>query len=84
MSVKDQWGRKQNQTDSLRTHHTPFSVSANTSGSSRAKSWVQSLGQKDPLDEGMATHCGIFAWRIPWIEEPARVQFMGSQKVSHY
>ena len=32
--------------------------------------WVQSLGQEDPLEEGMATHCSILAWRIPWTEEP--------------
>ena len=32
--------------------------------------WVQSLGQKDPLEEGMATHSSILAWRIPWLEEP--------------
>ena len=32
--------------------------------------WVQSLGQKDPLEEGMATHSSILAWRIPWTEEP--------------
>jgi hypothetical protein len=32
---------------------------------------------EDPLEEGMSTHCGIFAWRILWIEEPARVQFIG-------
>ena len=33
--------------------------------------WVRSLGQKDPLEEGMAIHSSIFAWRIPWIEEPS-------------
>ena len=32
--------------------------------------WVQSLGREDPLEEGMATHSNIFAWRIPWTEEP--------------
>ena len=40
---------------------------------------VQSLGQVDPLEEGMATHSSIFAWRIPWTEEPDRLQFVGSQ-----
>ena len=34
---------------------------------------VQSLGQEDPLEEGMATHSRIFAWRIPWTEEPGRL-----------
>ena len=40
--------------------------------------WVQLLGQEDPLEEGMATHSSILAWRIPWIEEPGRVQSMVS------
>ena len=34
------------------------------------KTWVQSLSQEDPLEEGMATHSGILAWRMPWTEEP--------------
>ena len=34
------------------------------------ETWVQSLGQEDPLEKGMATHFSIFAWRIPWTEEP--------------
>ena len=42
---------------------------------------VQSLGWEDPLDEGMATHSSIIAWRIPWTEEPDRLQSKGSQKV---
>ena len=36
--------------------------------------WVQSLGQEDPLEERMATHASIFAWRISWTEEPGRLQ----------
>ena len=40
---------------------------------------VQSLGWEDPLEEGMATHSSILAWRIPWTEEPARLQSVGSQ-----
>ena len=35
--------------------------------------WVQSLGQEDPLEEGMATHSSILAWRFPWTEEPGRL-----------
>ena len=45
--------------------------------------WVQSLGQEDPLEEGMATHSGIHAWSIPWTEEPGRLQSTGSQRVGH-
>ena len=37
------------------------------------ETWVQSLGQADPLEMGMATHSSILAWRIPWIEEPGRL-----------
>ena len=41
--------------------------------------WLQSLGQEHPLEEGMATHSNIFAWRIPRTEEPGRLQSIGSQ-----
>ena len=44
---------------------------------------IQSLGPEDPLEEGMATHSGILAWRIPWMEEPGRLQSTGSQRVGH-
>ena len=40
-------------------------------------------GRGDPLEEGMATHSSILAWRIPWTEEPGRLQSMGSQRVRH-
>ena len=44
---------------------------------------VPSLGQKNPLQKEMATHSSIFAWEIPWTEEPSGLQFMGLQKVRH-
>ena len=44
---------------------------------------VWSLGQEDPLEEGMATHCSILVWRIPWTEEPDRLQSIGLQTVGH-
>ena len=47
----------------------------------RWETQVQSLGQEDPLEEGMATHSSIFAWRIPWTEEPDGLQSIGSQRV---
>ena len=47
------------------------------------KTQVQSLGQKDPLEKGMATHSSILAWRIPWTEEPGGLQSMGLQRVGH-
>ena len=44
---------------------------------------VQSLGREDPLEEEMATHSSILAWRIPWTEEPGGLQSTGSQRVGH-
>ena len=41
------------------------------------------LGWEDTLEKGMATHSSILAWRIPWTEEPGRLQSMGSQRVGH-
>ena len=43
------------------------------------EAWVQSLGQEDPLEKEMATHYGIFTWKIPWMEEPGGLQSMRSQ-----
>ena len=43
--------------------------------------WVQFLGQEDPLEKEMATHSSILAWRIPWTEEPGRLQSMGLQEL---
>ena len=42
---------------------------------------VPSLGREDPLEEGIATHSRILAWRIPWTEEPGGLQSMGSQRI---
>ena len=44
---------------------------------------VRSLGQEDPLEEDMATHSSILAWRLPWTEDPGGLQSMGSQRVRH-
>ena len=44
---------------------------------------VQALGQEGPWRKGMATHSSVFAWRIPWTEEPGGLQSMGSQRVGH-
>ena len=43
------------------------------------QTWVQSLGWEDPLEKGKANHSSILAWRIPWTEEPGRLQSMGLQ-----
>ena len=47
------------------------------------ETWIQPLGQEDPLEYEMATHSSILAWKIPWTEEPARLQSTGSQRVRH-
>ena len=46
------------------------------------ETWIQSLGQED-LEKEMATYSSIFAWKIPWTEEPGRLRSMGSQRVGH-
>ena len=45
--------------------------------------WVQSLGREDPLENEVATHSNILAWRIPWTEEPDGLWSMGSQRVGY-
>ena len=45
--------------------------------------WVRSLHQEDPLEEKMATHSSILAWKISWTEESGKLQFVGSQRVRH-
>ena len=47
------------------------------------ETWVQSLGWEDLLEKEMATHSSILAWKIPWMEEPGRLQSMGSQTIGH-
>ena len=47
------------------------------------ETWVQSLGWEDALEDGMATHSSILAWRIPWTEEPGGLQSMGWQRAGH-
>ena len=49
--------------------------------SAMRETWVRSLGWEDPLEEEMASHSSILAWRIPWTEEPGGLQSMGSQRV---
>ena len=47
------------------------------------ETWVQSLDWEDPLEEEIATHASILAWKIPWTKEPGGLQFMGSQRVRY-
>ena len=52
--------------------------------SAMQETWIQILGQEDPLEKGLATHSSILAWRIPWTEEPDRLQSMGLQRVRYH
>ena len=47
------------------------------------ETWVRSPGREDPLEKEMANHSSFIAWKIPWTEEPGRLQSMGSQRVGH-
>ena len=47
------------------------------------EAWVRSLGQEDPLEKEMATHSSVFAWKIPWTDEPGALQSMGSQRAGY-
>ena len=49
----------------------------------RRETWVRSLSPEAPLEKEMASYSSILAWRIPWTEEPGRLQSMGSQRVGH-
>ena len=51
--------------------------------STMRETWVPSLGWEDPLEEEMAIHSSTIAWKIPWTEEPGRLQSMGLQRVGH-
>ena len=45
------------------------------------ETWIQPLGWEDPLEKGMATHSNVLVWRIPWTEEPGRLQFVGCKEL---
>ena len=47
------------------------------------ETWVRSLGGEDPLEKEMATHSSVLAWKMPWTEEPGRLQSVGLQRVRH-
>ena len=51
--------------------------------STARETWVRSLGWEDPLEKEMAIHSSTIAWKIPWTEEPGRLQSMGSQRAGH-
>ena len=51
--------------------------------STMQETWVRALGWEDPLEKEMAIHSSTIAWKIPWTEEPGRLQSMGPQRVGH-
>ena len=51
--------------------------------SAMQETWVQSLGWEDPLEKEVAAHSSIFAWNIPWMEQPDSLQSMGRQRIGH-
>ena len=51
--------------------------------STMRETWVRSLGRKDPLEKEMAIHSSTMAWKIPWTEEPGRLQSMLRQRIGH-
>ena len=51
--------------------------------STMRETWVRSLGREDPLEKEIAIHSSTIAWKIPWTEEPGRLQSMGLQRVGH-
>ena len=69
------------------THHIAFSMAQRVKKSpaiqETQETWVQSLGQEDPLEEEMVIHSSILAWRIPWTGEPSALWPIGSQIVRH-
>ena len=67
----------------LCSQHLPLPCFPGGSDSKESACNVGKLGQEDPLEKGMGTHSSILAWRIPWIEEPGRVQSLGSQRVRY-
>ena len=69
----------------LYTHYTrfPWQLSCKESHLQMQEIQVLSLGQEDPLEKQMATYFSTLAWKIPWTEEPSRLQSMGSQRVAY-
>ena len=67
---------------SMKTYRCPVAQMVKRLPTTR-ETWVRSLGWEDLLEKEMATHSSILAWKIPWTEEPGRLQSMGSQRVGH-
>ena len=77
------FGAGENFWESLGQHRTSLVAQTVKRLPTMRETWVQSLGWEDLLEKEMATHSSILAWKIPWTEEPGRLQSMGSQRVGH-
>ena len=61
----------------------PWELSGQESACNARDMEPMSLGREEPLEKGMATHSSVFAWRVPWTEEPGGLQSMESQRIRH-
>ena len=81
------WGRTESDTtEATELQHVFLGFPCGSAGKNLPaiwETWVWSLGWEDPLEKGKATHYSIFAWRIPWTEEPGRLQSLVSKRVRH-
>ena len=76
----DDW---ENQINCLGSHRASLVAQLVKNLPAMQETQVRSLGGEDPLEKEMATHSSILSWKIPWTEEPGRLQSMGSQRVGH-
>ena len=76
------WGHKESDTTQGLNNHNTWAQRLKRLPGMR-KNQVQSLGWEDPLEKEMATHSSTLVWKIPWVEEPGRLQSMGSRRVRH-
>ena len=85
--VKSLWKRVQRFLNFFKRYYKKKVPSRNGGSEDKAsamqETWVRSLGWEDPLEKEMATHSSTLAWRIPWTEEPGKLQSTGSQRVGH-
>ena len=67
----------------VRSYGTPLVAQTAKHLPTMRETRIRTLGREDPLEKKMATHSSTLAWNIPWMEDPGRLQFMGSQRVGH-
>ena len=72
-----------NYRDGIKTKWAPLVTQMVKNPPTMWETWVQSLGWEDPLEKEMAPYSSTLAWKIPWMEDPVRLQSMGSQRVGH-